>query len=59
MTSDVILSEEPELGEDGVATLDLDRGSAERELQGIVGDEPGWEEFLSLVEIELVAGGAN
>jgi hypothetical protein len=37
----------------------LDRRAAEQGLRGIIGDEPEWEPFMSLVEIELTAGNLN
>jgi hypothetical protein len=33
--------------------------AAVKELRGIVGDEPDWEPFLRVVELELAAGGMN
>ncbi len=42
-----------------VLDLHLDRRVAERELRDIVGDEPEWAPFFSLLEIELVVGGRN
>jgi hypothetical protein len=37
----------------------LDRKAAEQGLSGIIRDEPGWEPFMSLVEIELTTGNSN
>jgi hypothetical protein len=37
----------------------LDRQAAEQGLAGIIRDEPEWEPFLSLVEIELATGNLN
>ncbi len=42
-----------------VLDLHLDRQAAERELRDIVGDEPDWLPYLSVVEIELAGGGRN
>jgi hypothetical protein len=37
----------------------LDRQVAERGLFGVIRDEPEWEPFMSLVEIELTIGNQN
>jgi len=37
----------------------LDRQSAEQGLCGVLRDEPEWEPFISLVEIELTTGNLN
>jgi hypothetical protein len=37
----------------------LDRRTAEQVLRRIIGDEPEWEPFMSLVEIELTTGNLN
>jgi hypothetical protein len=37
----------------------LDRQAAQQGLRGIIHDEPGWEPFMSLVEIELTTGNLN
>lgn len=42
-----------------VLDLYLDRHAAEQGLRGIIRDEPGWEAFMSLVEIELTTGNLN
>ena len=42
-----------------VLDLHLDRRAAERELRDIVGGEPSWAAFVSLIEIELKAGDPN
>jgi hypothetical protein len=42
-----------------VLDLYLDRRAAERGIRGMIRDEPGWEPFMSLVEIELTTGNLN
>jgi hypothetical protein len=42
-----------------VLDLYLDRREAEQGLRGIIGDEPDWEPFMSLIEIELTTGNLN
>jgi hypothetical protein len=37
----------------------LDRQAAEQGLSGIIRDEPGWEPFMTLVEIQLTIGNLN
>jgi len=37
----------------------LDREAAEKELRDIVGDEPAWKPYFSLIAIELESGCAN
>ena len=37
----------------------VDPRAAELGLSGIIRDEPGWEPFMSLVEIELTTGNLN
>jgi hypothetical protein len=37
----------------------LDRQAAEEGLRGIIRDEPDWEPFMSLVEVELTTGSVN
>jgi hypothetical protein len=37
----------------------LNRETAEQGLHGIIHDEPEWERFMSLVEIELTTGNLN
>jgi hypothetical protein len=37
----------------------LDQEAAERGLRGVIQDEPGWEPFMSLVEVELTTGNLN
>ena len=37
----------------------LDRQAAEQGVRGVIRDEPGWEPFMSLVEIELTTGTLN
>jgi hypothetical protein len=46
-------------GSSSVLDLHLDREVAERELDGILRDEPDWAPFLSLVEIVFDAGARN
>jgi len=42
-----------------VLGVHLDRQAAEQELCAIVGEEPGWEPFMLLVEIDLATGTWN
>jgi hypothetical protein len=42
-----------------VVEVYLDQHAAERGLSGVVRDEPEWEPFMSLVEIELTTGNLN
>ena len=42
-----------------VLDLYLERQAAEQALRAIIGDEPEWEPFLSLVEIELATSSPN
>jgi hypothetical protein len=42
-----------------VVDVYLDPRAAEQGLSGIIRDEPVWEPFMSLVEIELTTGNLN
>jgi hypothetical protein len=42
-----------------VLGVHLDQHEAEQELRAIIGDEPEWEPFMSLVEFELTTGNLN
>jgi hypothetical protein len=42
-----------------VVEVYLDRQAAEQGLCGVIRDEPSWEQFMSLVEIELRGGTLN
>jgi hypothetical protein len=42
-----------------VLDLYLDRRAAEQGLRGMIRDEPDWQPFMSLIEIELTTGSLN